>query len=168
MRYYASLHGQERVIDVEKLEGSRFRLRIDGGEARVVDAERLDGHVVHLLVDGKSHEIDLEPDGDALALLVEDELFHLEMIDERKKRLLAARGKFTVEGKVVVRAPMPGKVVKVLVQPGSAVAEHQGLIVIEAMKMENELFSPRAGKVTGVFVQEGQTVEGRAELVSVE
>ncbi len=168
MRYFATLHGRERTVDVERLGGSQFRVSLDGGEPRLVDAERLDGHVVHLLVDGRSHEVDLEEDEGALALLVEDELFHLEIVDERKKRLFAARGGSPAEGRVVVKAPMPGKVVKLLVAPGAEVAVQQPLVVIEAMKMENELRSPRAGKVTGVFVKEGQTVEGKAELVSVE
>ncbi len=75
---------------------------------------------------------------------------------------------FSVSGKVVVTAPMPGKVVRVLVTPGAQVAEGQGLVVVEAMKMENELKSPKAGTVIEVFAKEGSTVEANAKLLTVE
>ncbi|MBM3819090.1 MAG: acetyl-CoA carboxylase biotin carboxyl carrier protein subunit [Acidimicrobiia bacterium] len=63
---------------------------------------------------------------------------------------------------------MPGRIVKVLVTPGDAVAARQGLVVVEAMKMENELRSPKAGTVTDVRVTQGQLVDARAVLVVVE
>jgi biotin carboxyl carrier protein len=71
---------------------------------------------------------------------------------------------------VVVRlvAPMPGKVVRVLVERGQAVAEAQGLVVVEAMKMENEIRAPREGTISEVHVREGQAVEGGALLVVLE
>lgn len=168
MRYYATLSGRERTIDLEPVDGSRFKVSIDGGEARIIDAERLEGSVVSMIVGTASHEVDVEEDGDALNLLVAEEILRLEIVDERKKRLNPSKGAFGVDGPFLLRAPMPGKVVKVLVAPGAEVAQDQGLVIIEAMKMENELRSPRAGKVTSVLVQEGQTVEGKASLVTVE
>ena len=72
------------------------------------------------------------------------------------------------EGPQTITAPMPGRIVKVLVTPGDAVAARQGLVVVEAMKMENELRSPKAGTVTDVRVTQGQLVDARAVLVVVE
>jgi biotin carboxyl carrier protein len=168
MRYFAAIGGRERTIDIDAQGGTLFRVSIDGGESRVIDAEHLEGHVVHMLVDGHSYEVDLEEDGDALNILVDDSLFKLEVLDERKHRLRNARGKFHVAGPQTIRAPMPGKVVKILATQGTEVAEGQGVVIIEAMKMENELRSPKAGRVAEVFVAEGQTVENRAALVSIE
>jgi biotin carboxyl carrier protein len=168
MRYFAAIGGRERTVDIEAQEGSRFRVAIDGGESRIIDAEHLEGHVVHMLVDGQSYEVDLEEDGDAFNILVDDALFRLEVLDERKHRLRNARGKFHVAGPQTIRAPMPGKVVKLLAVQGSEVAEGQGVVIIEAMKMENELRAPKAGRIAEVFVSEGQTVENRAALVSIE
>lgn len=168
MRYFTAIGGRERTIDIDAQEGTLFRVSIDGGATRVIDAEHLEGHVVHMLVDGRSYEVDLEEDGDAFNLLVDDALFRLEVLDERKHRLRNARGKFHVAGPQTIRAPMPGKVVKILAAQGSEVAEGQGVIIIEAMKMENELRAPKAGKVAEVFVAEGQTVENRAALISIE
>nr|WP_305034252.1 DUF2118 domain-containing protein [Myxococcus sp. CA005] len=92
----------------------------------------------------------------------------IDVADERRLRLRAANAAFSVEGKQLVTAPMPGKVVKVLVKVGDEVKEGQGLVVVEAMKMENELKSPKAGKVTELFAKEGTAVENNAKLVMVE
>lgn len=168
MRYYAMLDGKQRTVDVEPIRGSRFRVSIDGGEALLVDAERLEPGTVNVLVEHRSYDIDVQADGDSLALLVKDEPFRLELLDERRMKLREAQGSFSVEGPQVLTAPMPGKVVKVLVAEGDEVEEGQGVVVIEAMKMENELRATKAGVVVGVSVSEGQTVEGGAELARIE
>lgn len=67
-----------------------------------------------------------------------------------------------------IASPMPGRVVKVLVKPGDLVAAHQGLVVVEAMKMENELKAPSAGRVTAVKVSDGMSVDANAVLIVME
>jgi biotin carboxyl carrier protein len=168
MRYFATIGGRERTVDLESLGGSRFRVSVDGGPLREVDAERVEGMVVNLLVEGGSYDVDLEEDGDALNVLVQDELFRFEMLDERRRRLQIAKGPARGAGPQVITSPMPGKIVKILAPAGTAVIEGQGVIVVEAMKMENELRAGKSGTVKEVFVTEGQTVEGKARLVSVE
>lgn len=168
MRYFANLGGRQRTIDVESLGGAQFRIAVDGKEPMLVDAERLEGHVINMLANDRSYEVDLEEDGDALNMIVEDELFRLELVDERQLRLQAAGGKSGQEGASVIKAPMPGKIVKVLVSVGQEVAQGQGIVVVEAMKMENELKAPKAGKVASILVTEGQVVDGRAQLATIE
>ena len=73
-----------------------------------------------------------------------------------------------MEGPAVISSPMPGKVVAVLVEEGQEVEEGQGLVVVEAMKMENELQSPRAGVVKGLSAEEGVAVDGGASLCTIE
>ena len=79
-----------------------------------------------------------------------------------------AAGGFTVEGKQILASPMAGKVVKVLAKVGDEVRAGQGLVVVEAMKMENELKSPKSGKLVELSAVEGQAVEGGAKLAVVE
>jgi biotin carboxyl carrier protein len=88
------------------------------------------------------------------------------LVDARRRR--RARAEVEVEGVARLVAPMPGRIAKVLVRKGDAVAARQPLVVIEAMKMENELVSPKAGIVTDVGVAEGQSVEGGRLLAVVE
>jgi biotin carboxyl carrier protein len=88
--------------------------------------------------------------------------------DERKLRMSAGSRKLKVEGPQLLKSPMPGKVVKILAKPGDTVEEGQSLLIIEAMKMENELKAAAPGKVARVFVEEGQAVEANAKLMSIE
>jgi len=83
-------------------------------------------------------------------------------------RTAVSRSDVASGGPVTVNAPMPGRIVKVLVTVGETVAARQGLVVVEAMKMENELRSPRAGVVSDVRVAEGALVEAKAALVVIE
>ena len=174
MRYHAVIARQERLIEVAP-HGSSYRVAIHGGPTEsknprvlVVDAVHLAGHAMSLIVDGRSVRCEVEPAKDGrLAVLVGDEVHALEILDERRLRLRRASGKFTLEGPQRVDAPMPGKVVRVLVKQGDQVQEGQGLLVVEAMKMENELKSPKAGVVAELHAQEGQPVEAGAKLAVV-
>jgi len=95
-------------------------------------------------------------------------VFPVEILDERRLRMRAAGGRFAVEGPQTIVAPMPGKVVKVLVKVGDEVKEGQGLVVVEAMKMENELASPKDGVVKEIHAKENASVESGAKLLVVE
>ena len=88
-------------------------------------------------------------------------------VDARRYRRGAA-GQKAAAGEVRVTAPMPGRILRVLVKPGDEVAARQGLVVVEAMKMENEIASPKAGRVKEVAVSGGQSVESGRLLAVVE
>ncbi len=94
-------------------------------------------------------------------------LFHLESVDERTM-LLATSAVVVATGPQSVAAEMPGKVVKLNVAPGTEVSEGQGVVIVEAMKMENEIPSPLDGVVKEIAVSEGQTVEEGDVLFVVE
>jgi biotin carboxyl carrier protein len=169
MRYFATVKGRAQPVpvDVEPLGGGRFALMLEG-QRHEVDALTLDHGAVSMIVDGESFSVEFDESGDEVAVLVRNQVTRIDVADERKLRLRAARSGFTAEGRQVVTAPMPGKVVKVLVKLGEEVKEGQGLVVVEAMKMENELKSPRAGKVTELLALEGTAVEQNARLVAIE
>jgi biotin carboxyl carrier protein len=166
MRYHAVLGGEEQVVEVSP-HGSGYRVSI-GGRALEVDAVHLQGSALSLIAGTRSVRCDIEPKGDGrLFVLVNENVHELELLDERRLRLRRAAGKFSLEGPQRVDAPMPGKIARVLVKIGDEVAEGQGLVVVEAMKMENELKSPKAGKVTELHAVEGAAVESGAKLAVV-
>ena len=167
-RYLTRLRGaRESVpVDIEDLGDGKYVLKMRGG-SHTVDAQVLEHGAVSLLVDGRSYDVELDESGDEVQVLVGWELVTVDVADERTVRLRAGAAGFSVSGKVLITAPMPGKVVRVLVAPGDQVAEGQALVVVEAMKMENELKSPKAGTVREVFAKEGSAVEANAKLLTV-
>lgn len=169
MRYFAKLQGQKEAVpvDIKHLGGTQYRLTLND-KTYTVDALTLDHGAVSLLVDGHSFPVEFEENGDEVGVLVRGQVTQVDVADERRLRLRAGSAGFTAEGKQLISAPMPGKVVKVLVKLGDEVKEGQGLVIVEAMKMENELKSPKAGKVVELFAKEGTTVENNARLVVVE
>jgi biotin carboxyl carrier protein len=167
MPYLASSGGREHRLDVRQVQEG-VAVRLDDREF-LVDLLRVNAGLYSLIIDGRSFEIDvLETEG-AHVVLVNGQPFRVEIQDEQERRLRAAAGKGEARvGKRVVTAPMPGKVVKLLVKPGDAVSPGDGVIVVEAMKMENELKAPAAGTVREIRVEEGRAVGGGDVLVVIE
>ena len=169
VRYLAKLHGhtEQVMVEVEDLGNGRLVLVLDA-KRHEVDAVGLDHGAVSLLVDGQSYDVEFDEMGDEVQVLVRGDLFRVDAADERALKLRAGAAAFQLEGRVTLTSPMPGKVVRILVAQGEVVEEGQGLVVVEAMKMENELKSPKAGTVTELFAREGSTVEANARLLTVE
>jgi biotin carboxyl carrier protein len=147
--------------------GDKLRVVLDG-RVHELDAHTLPDGAISLLVDGRAFSAEFEEKGERVSVLLRHSVFQVEVLDERRLRMKAATGRLTTEGPQVVVAPMPGKVVRVLVKVGDEVKEGQGLVVVEAMKMENELKAVKAGRVKQVAVSEGVTVEGGVVLCVVE
>lgn len=154
-------------VAVESLGEGRYAVTFEGQRTEVESLTFANG-AVSLLIDGASYGLDFEEKGDVIGVVQRGHLSRFDVADERKLRLRAANAAFGVEGKQTINAPMPGKIVKIFVKVGDEVTEGQGLVVVEAMKMENELKSPKAGKVTEVLAKEGSAVENGAPLVVVE
>jgi biotin carboxyl carrier protein len=167
--YVALLEGGRREvsIDVTPQGPGLYEVRI-GDRVHIVDAFQHDYGTLSLIVDTQSYTAMIDERGNELRVRVKDSVFPLEILDEKKLRMRRASARYTVEGKQTITSPMPGKVVKVLVALGDEVKEGQGLVVVEAMKMENEMRSPKSGRVVELLVKEGQAVEGNARLCAVE
>ncbi len=167
--------GRTRSIAVEPLPATaghhRFRLTQDG-RVQVVDARRVDGETLSLVyVEGGvgSHEaVVLESsatDREGLTVHVKGSV--VEVVVDRARRWVDGGGSDSAGGNQLL-APMPGKVVRFLVQEGDEVAAKQGVVIVEAMKMENEITAPRAGRVAAVRVSEGASVDAGTVLVVID
>jgi biotin carboxyl carrier protein len=169
VRYIATLHGHTEQVAVEVEDRGNGKLVLElGGKRHEVDALALEHGAVSLLVDAHVYDVEFDDLGEEVQVQVRGDVFRVDVADERALRLRAGATVLKVEGRVTLTAPMPGKVVRVLVKQGETVQEGQGLVVVEAMKMENELKSPKAGTVTEVFAREGSPVEANAKLLTVE
>jgi biotin carboxyl carrier protein len=170
-RFSVEVKGEEREVAVERLDGGRFRVT-QAGRTRIVDARRiLEGaraSTWSLIAEGGGAARIIDVDGAApeLTITVENVSVPLKLVDARRK-LAAAAAPRANTGPLSIKSPMPGKVVKVLVAPGDAVKAGQGVVVVEAMKMENELRAPRDGQVQAVSAREGQAVEAGQTLATL-
>lgn len=156
MKYQVTVAG--RSVEVE-VDGEQ--VTVDG---RRVHAElrRIPGTpLAHLLVDGASWTIPLRQAGrGAWEAAVAGESWPVEVLDERTRHIRSLTGAGArPAGPAVLKAPMPGLVVRVLAEPGAALAAGAGVVVLEAMKMENELRAAAAVTVKAIHVRAGQTVE---------
>jgi biotin carboxyl carrier protein len=163
MKYFVSIAG--RTVEVE-IDGGAVRV---GGKPRQAELRSIDGTPVrNLLVDGSSWVLPIEADGRGRWIIQRwGERFEVEVVDERTRHIRSLVGAGAgPAGPTALKAPMPGMVVRVLVEPGRTVAAGQGIVVLEAMKMENELKAPGPGVVDLIQVKPGQAVEKGALLVS--
>lgn len=169
MKYIAEIGEREYLIDVAEPEGSIIRVTMDGVTWEV-DYLRISDRCYSLLVDGTSHEVDIIKSVSPYTVGVQGEVHDVELLTEREKRRKAITGQVAAgrEGRQVIAAPMPSKVVRLLVGVGDQVGPGDGIIVVEAMKMENELRSAGAGTVREIKVKEGEAVGGGHSLVVIE
>ena len=165
MKYISTVNGTEYLIEII----DERHISIDG-RVLTVDFNSVSGQPVYsLLLDGKSYESYVYPGEDKLEVLLMGRQFPITVEDERDKRLRAAAGSSVSEtGEYHLRAPMPGMVVTVLAEEGQAIEKGQVVLILESMKMQNELKSPRAGTISRVRVKAGESVEQRQTLLSVQ
>jgi biotin carboxyl carrier protein len=145
-----------RVVELER-DDAGWRVSLDGQTINV-DAVEIAPNTISILLDGQNFEFSVMQSADGkLKLQTGGKEFSAEVIDPRAwsgRR----HGHVETEGRQQVLAPMPGKVVRLLVKAGDHVEAGQGLLVVEAMKMQNEIRSPKSGTVERVLAKEGQPV----------
>jgi biotin carboxyl carrier protein len=154
------------LVELEP-QGERIRVLLNGQEVEA-DVVQVAPNTISVLLGAKSYEIHVTPTIDGkLRLQTGPDEFAVEVQDPRGWRG-RKHGPQEAEGRQQVVSPMPGKVIRVLVSAGAEVEAGQGLVVVEAMKMQNEIRSPKKGKVERVQAKEGQNVNAGEILVWVE
>jgi len=166
MKYEVLLAGKTRIVELARQDGA-WEFSLDGNIIDV-NAVEVAPNTFSILLKGESHQIRIAPRPDG-SLTVHTGLaeYHAEVIDPRSWRG-RRHGALEAEGRQQIAAPMPGKVVRLLVKAGDAVEAGQGLLVVEAMKMQNEIRSPKSGKIEKLFATEGQAVNAGEVLLWVE
>lgn len=156
--------GREAIVAIDRHEDGSLAVEIDG-VARTVDARLLRPGTWSLLIDGASFTVDLDPRRTGVAASVGTGEALLVVEDAQTKRLRSATQRGPAARGEEVRAPIAGKIVKILCEVGDEVAPGQAVAVLEAMKMENEIVAERGGKVSEIARAAGQSVETGERLL---
>src|SRR5262249_15121528 len=145
-----------RIVDLER-DKAGWHVLLDSQPVEA-DPVELSSNTFSILLNGKSYEMRVTPAGDGrLKVQASTQEFVVEVIDPRSWSV-RRHGQVEAEGRQQIAAPMPGKVIRLLAKVGDHVEAGQGLLVVEAMKMQNEIRSPKSGTVERLLVQEGQPV----------
>ncbi len=181
MTYISTIHQRSYTVDIKKdhkltsisLNGVNYAH--DWRQIAPLAADSSEGGRYSLLIGGKSYEIfarrlsqSSEKESQTYEILLAGQRFEVTVEDERTRMLAGVVRAGGSSGTARIQAPMPGLVVKILLEVGASVEQGQAVIVLEAMKMENDLISPIAGIIKEIKVGKGQTVEQGAVLVLIE
>jgi biotin carboxyl carrier protein len=178
VNFDVAVNGRPWKIAIEPAdEPGHFSVTVKG-QKRVMNALWIDPDTLSMIEGSAVHEARIDRvNAETLRLLIDGRGFDAVVSPGRDSRLVAPGGAnaeavpgaaATLDGSRVVKAPMPGRIVRVLVAVGERVTARQGLLVVEAMKMENELVSPKDGIVKELNVQEGAAVDAGAVLIVIE
>lgn len=163
MKYITMIDDKEFVVEIV----DEKHVILDG-KMLEVDFESINGQPVYsLIIDGKSYEGYVYPNEENWQVLLHGRLYQASVEDEREKRLRAAAGGISESGEYHLKAPMPGMIVAVPVSEGDLVKKGQVILILESMKMQNELKSPKDGTVHRIRVKAGETVVQKQALMSV-
>ena len=176
MTFEIEIGGRAHSVGIERAGQGCFRVVIhregsDAADTHVVDALRVGEYGLSLLLDKEtnaSRELQITPTGTRGEFLVgiEGKLASV-AVNGRRRRKVSGDTAGAGDGEQSIVAPMPGRVIRVLVGPGDEVEARQPLVVVEAMKMENELRAPKSGTIKEVTVAAGMSVEAGRVLVTV-
>jgi biotin carboxyl carrier protein len=165
MLYNVNIDGTEYRLDLGRAAGG-WHCRVNGRELRM-DAVRAQPEVLSVLIDGRAYEIRREQAVDGTRIWVGDRPYTAEVRDSRSPRGRRLHADVSKGAKQLV-APMPGKVIRLLLRENSPVEAGQGVVVVEAMKMQNEIRSPKKGTLRKLAVVEGAAVNAGDVLAVVE
>ena len=164
MTFDVEIDGAATRIEVHG-EGENRRFRLGEQTERSAQLAEVEPGVYSVLLDGRSYEARAEPGEDCAWITIRERRFRVAITDPRRwsRKGAGAQG----PERENVTASMPGKIVRVLVRPGQSVRAGQGILVVEAMKMQNEMKTRRGGQVVTVAVREGETVAAGAVLATI-
>ena len=170
-KFIATAHKETTEFQIDEIAQGQLKIVTSEGE-QILDVQKTGDHHYSVIQDGQSYDIRFYQNGSKVSAFLNGEVLHFQLEDAleaaRNARMGGGAAGAGIVGPAKIDAIMPGKIVAVKVKVGDEVVEGQGVIVLEAMKMENELASPKAGKVTEVHVVEGQSVDSGAILVVIE
>jgi biotin carboxyl carrier protein len=165
MKYFATVNGRQHEVELIEEQG-RLAARVDGKLVELSYEEVDEQGQVNVQSGGRSYALSIEGGAEALTVTLAGNFYEVSLEDERERAAHAAE-RAGGKGGGLVKAVMPGIVVELLVRVGQSVEKGQPLLILSAMKMQNEIGAPQAGVVKELFVAAGQAVAAGAKLATL-
>lgn len=162
MKYVTVINNEQYEIDIDKEGGI-----LVNGEPRDVDFLNLGGALYSVITQNQSLEVVIDDEDHTIAVMMNGRLYETQVLDERALLMAQRRGGLG-NSSGEVHSPMPGLIVQVSVEDGQEVKQGQTIVILESMKMQNELKAPIDGTVSSIHVEAGQTVDKNAFLIEIE
>lgn len=163
MAYIVKIDDKEFKCDIEKL-GNSYAVSLNGKNIQV-EIAGIDKDAITLIINNRPYQITI---GKENKITVDRDEYTFEVVDEKIARVLKIGADAIHKKETTVTAPMSGLVIEIEVKEGDTVRKGQGLLIIEAMKMQNEFKAPGEGIIKKIFVQKGQTVNSKDKLIIIE
>jgi len=164
MKYISTIGDEQFAIEINH----NNQVTVNDRLVEIDMQQMLDTTMHSIVIDGQSHDVRMNEGEGVYVVQLSGEIFEVVVEDERTRRLAGFRSGLGADsGEVIIKAPMPGVVVEVLVRPGQPVEPGDVVVILESMKMQNELKSPRAGQVHAVRVTAGDKVDPSTILVTI-
>lgn len=167
-KYFAEVDGYEgdNLVEIVAQKGNIFTIRLNGKEYEV-DYDAGAQNLYSFIINNMSYGVEISQKHNEYDIIRGADFFHVEILDEMKK-YMKERVTKQLQGRQVITTMMPGLILKVFVEPGQAVKAGDPLLILEAMKMENEIKAQKDGVVQQVFVQANQVVAANDKLAIIE
>jgi biotin carboxyl carrier protein len=166
MKYIATIDDKQYQIEINDED----RITVDDQPVDLDFKTMAEGQPIYsLILNGKSYEAMIELTDEGWQVMLQGQMYLIDIEDERQRRLrMASGGGSTESGELKLKAPMPGLIVDVPVEPGQEIDKGDNLIILESMKMQNELKSPREGTIARINVKPGDSVNQNQVLLILE
>lgn len=164
MKYVTIVANQQFVIDINHAG----EITVNGQVINVDMQQMQDTTMYSMIIDGQSHDVRMNEGEGAYLVQLSGDIFEVVVEDERTRRIAGLKsGPAAATGEIVIKAPMPGVVIDVLVTKGQAVEQGDILVILESMKMQNEFKAPRAGQIHAIRVAPGDKVEQNVAMITM-
>ncbi len=164
MGYIVKVDDKEFALDLER-HGDTFKVRLNNKEVKAEIVSPYQNNQMIVAIDNKIYKIISDAEN---CIVVNEEEYHAEVFDENIYKLMKTSPEAIHKKELTITVPMPGLVIEVEVKEGDSIKAGQGLVIVEAMKMQNEIKTPRDGIVKKILVQKGQTVNSKDTLIIIE
>ena len=163
--YFANLYNTGHIVDTNNRSGSLYDVTLDGRSYLVDFCETKSSY--SLIIDGQSYEISYDRTDTGCNIWIKGKLFPVDIMTELQKRIMSSQKNQKAAGDQIIKTEMPGKIVSIMKHKGEKIRKGETVVILEAMKMQNEIASPENGEIIDMYIKEKQLMDASDKLFKI-